>query len=66
VDSAVVVALQEGAFDRIVLRFDRSHTWSETVTSLLQQNPLYVVRATVRYRLPGEDGAFVVWERRTP
>lgn len=65
-DSAVVVALREGAFHRIVLRFDHSHTWSAIITPLLQQNPRYVVRETVRYRLPGEDGAFVVWERRAP
>lgn len=65
-DSAVVVALREGAFDRIVLRFDHSHTWSETITPLLERDPRYVVRETVRYRLPGEDGAFVVWERRAP
>lgn len=63
-DSAVFVALREGAFHRIVLRFDHSHTWSEKITPLLEQDPRYVVRETVRYRLPGEDGAYVVWEKR--
>jgi hypothetical protein len=65
-DQAVAAALRDGAYDRIVLRFDHSHTWSATITPLLQQDPRYVVRETVRYRLPGEDGAFVVWERRAP
>lgn len=64
-DSAVTFALQDAAFDRVVLRFDRTHLWARGIDSLLTADPRYVVRETVRYRLPGEDGAFIVWEKRT-
>jgi len=64
-DSAATYALYDAAFDRVVLRFDRTHTWSREIDLLLKADPRYVVRETVRYRLPGEDGAFIVWEKRT-
>jgi len=64
-DTAAIFALQDAAFDRVVLRFDRTHRWARGIDSLLTADPRYVVRETVRYRLPGEDGAFIVWEKRT-
>lgn len=64
-DSAATYALKDAAFDRVVLRFDRTHTWAQEIDGMLKADPRYVVRKTVRYRLPGEDGAFIVWEKRT-
>lgn len=66
VDSAALIGVRDAAFDRVILRFDQTHTWAETIASHLQGDPRYIVRQTVRYRLPGEDGTFVIWERRAP
>ena len=63
-DSAAITALRDAAFDRVVLRFDRTHAWARDIDDILKADPRYVVRETVRYRLPGEDGAFIVWEKR--
>lgn len=65
-DSAALAGVRDAAFDRVILRFDHTHTWAEPIAQYLQGDPRYIVRQTVRYRLPGEDGTFVIWERRAP